>query len=75
MWCYVDNHKNTIQSLFIKIQSQQLFSQIGISMNMHTYKNGNEIMMQKITHIQINTKETTAHDTPTVPNQSLGQSV
>lgn len=52
MWCCVDNDKNTIQSLFVKIQSQQLFSQIGISMNMHNYKNGNEIMTQKIKHIQ-----------------------
>jgi len=44
--------KKTIQSFFIKIQSQQLCSQIGISTNMLTYKNGNEIMIQKITHVQ-----------------------
>jgi len=52
MWCCVDNDRNTIQPVFIKMQSQQLFSQTGINMNMHTYNNGNEIMMQKITHIQ-----------------------
>jgi len=51
MSCRVDNDKNTVHSLFVKKLSQQLCRQIGISMNSHTLKNGNEIMMQKFKHM------------------------